>query len=150
MNTETNITAASRDTAQALWQKWTALWNGDLSLAEQILAADLTVHAAVIGTDDAAVQGAHGMIGWITQLRALLSEPTFTVQVGPVIDGNLLCGRWQVHGRYAGEMPGATAVPGTPVVFTGTDVLRIENALLAEYWVNSDVHVMAAQLGLTA
>lgn len=137
-------------TAQALWEKWTALWNGDLSQAEHILTTDFTVHAAVVGTDESAVQGARGIVGWVGRLRALLGEPTFTVQVGPVIDGDLLCGRWQVHGHYAGGMPGATASPGTPVAFTGTDVLRIDNGRLAEYWVNSDVHVMAAQLGITS
>ena len=46
-------------------------------------------------------------------------------------------------------MPGGTAAPGSPVDFTGTDILRIEGGLLAEYWLNSDVHVMAAQLGMT-
>jgi hypothetical protein len=47
-------------------------------------------------------------------------------------------------------MSGATAAPGSPVDFTGTDILHIEGGLLAEYWLNSDVHVMAAQLGMTA
>ena len=126
------------------------MWNGDLQQAEQILAADLTVNAAVIGVDGAAVQGARGVAGWVALLRKALGEPVFTVQVGPIIDGNLICGRWHLRGRYAGEFPGATAAPGSPVDFTGTDILRIEGGLLAEYWLNSDVHVMVAQLGMTA
>jgi predicted ester cyclase len=146
-----NTAATPRDTAHALWQKWTALWNGDLSQAQQILTTDFTVHAALVGDlDEAAVQGARGVAGWVTLLRAALGEPTFTVQIGPIVDGDLVCGRWHVHGHYAGGFPGATATPGTPVAFTGTDVLRVDNGLLAEYWINSDVHVMAAQLGITA
>lgn len=134
---------------ETLWQQWIALWNGDLSQAEEILAPDMAMHAAVIGVDEAAIQGAQGIAGWVTLLRSALGEPTFTVQVGPIIDGDLVCGRWEVHGHYAGGMPGATAAVGTPVDFTGTDVLRIENGRFAEYWINSDVHMMAAQLGLT-
>jgi hypothetical protein len=48
--------------------------------------------------------------------------------------------------QYAGGMPTATAAPRSQVDFTGTDVFRIHNGLLAEYWLNSDVHVMVAQL----
>jgi hypothetical protein len=40
-------------------------------------------------------------------------------------------------------MPGASAVPGTPVAYTGTDILLVVSGLLTEYWHNSDVHVMA-------
>ena len=144
-----NTAATSRDTALALWQRWGELWNGDLSQAEQILASGLTVHAAMVGVDGAAVQGARGVAGWVALLRKALGEPAFTLQVGPIIDGNLLCGRWHLQGQYAGGMPGATAAPGSRVDFTGTDILRIEGGLLAEYWLNSDVHVMAAQLGMT-
>jgi hypothetical protein len=47
-------------------------------------------------------------------------------------------------------MPGATAPIGTRVDFTGTDTLRVQHGRLAEYWVNSDVHVLLAQLQVTA
>ena len=60
------------------------------------------------------------------------------------------CGRWHLQGEYAGGMPGATAAPGSRVDFHGTDILRIAGGVFAEYWLNSDVHVMAAQLGMTA
>lgn len=39
---------------------------------------------------------------------------------------------------------------GTPVAFTGTDVLRIADGRLAEYWVNSDIHVLLADLQVSA
>jgi hypothetical protein len=35
-----------------------------------------------------------GVAGWVALLRTALGEPTFTMQVGPIIDGNLTCGRW--------------------------------------------------------
>ncbi len=57
--------------------------------------------------------------------------------------------RPHVQSQYAGGMRAATAAPRSQVDFTGTDVFRIHNGLLAEYWLNSDVHVMVAQLGTT-
>lgn len=44
-----NTAATNRETALALWQGWTELWNGNLPQAEQILAADFAVNAAIIG-----------------------------------------------------------------------------------------------------
>jgi hypothetical protein len=115
-----NTVATSRDTALALWQGWAELWNGELSQAEQILAWGFTVNAAIVGVDGAAVQGRSGVVGWVTLLRKALGEPAFSVQVAPIIDGNLVGGRRHIQGRYVGGMPGATAAPGSRVDFTGT------------------------------
>ena len=52
-------------------------------------------------------------------------------------------------GHYGGGFPGATAPVGTPIGFTGTDLLRAQDGLLAEYWVNSDIHVLLTQLQIT-
>ena len=74
----------------------------------------------------------------------------FTVQVGPIVDGDRIALRWRAVGSYAGGMPGAAAPIGTPVDFTGTDLLRVRRGRIAEYWVNTDVHVLLAQLQVTA
>lgn len=70
--------------------------------------------------------------------------------MGPIIDGDLIALRWRAQGSYAGGFPGAAAPAGTPADFTGTDLLRVQDGQLAEYWVNSDVHVLLAQLQVTA
>ena len=145
-----NTATTGRDTALALWRGWGELWIGGLSRAEQIVAAGFTVHAAVVGVDGASVQGRQGVAGWVALLGTALGGPVFTVEAGPIIGGDLVCGRWHLRGEYAGGMPGATAAPGSRVDFTGTDILRIAGGVFAEYWLNSDVHVMAAQLGMTA
>lgn len=69
--------------------------------------------------------GPQGLIGWIPQTRAAVPKA-----VTPGI-------------------PGATAPAGTPVAFTGTDVLGVLEGKLAEYWVGSDMHVLSAQLQVT-
>ncbi|WP_216329562.1 ester cyclase [Deinococcus aestuarii] len=54
--------------------------------------------------------------------------------------------RWQAVGTYTGRFPGAAAPAGTSIAITGTDLLRVEGGRLAEDWVNSDMHVLLAQL----
>ncbi len=58
--------------------------------------------------------------------------------------------RWIAEGTYGGGFPGATAPIGTPVAFTGTDLLRVEDGRFVEYWVNSDIHVLLRQLRVSA
>jgi len=121
-----NTATTDRDTALTLWQGWVDLWNGDLAQAEQIVATGFTANVAIVGVDGASVQGRQGVAGWVALLRAALGEPVLTVEVGPIIDGDLVCGRWHLQGEYARGMPGATAAPGSRLDFTGTDILRIE------------------------
>ncbi|WP_433654390.1 ester cyclase [Nocardia sp. CA-128927] len=152
METQQNSTTTSTDArlaAQRLLDGWLILWNGDYTLADDILAQDFALHAALLGGgDDRAVRGPDGLIGWIKQTRAAFTELVFTVEVGPIVDLDHLAIRWVAVGTYGAGFPGATAAPGTPVRFTGTDILRIEQSKIAEYWVNSDVHVLLATLGV--
>ena len=62
--------------------------------------------------------------------------------------GNLICGRTSKASTPAECRP-QPSPRGARVDFTGNDVFRIDDGLLAEYWLNSDVHVMVAQLGMT-
>ncbi len=41
----------------------------------------------------------------------------------------------------------ATAPAGTPVAFSSTDILRVEDGCLAEYWINSDTLLLLTQVG---
>jgi hypothetical protein len=125
---------------------WLNLWNGDLSIAPRLLTPDFHLHAALVGGGDMSdLKGPDGLTGWISQIRAAC-DVTYAVQVGPITQGDMLAVRWTCTGTYRGGFPGATAEIGTPIDFTGTDVLRIADGRLAEYWVNSDMHVLLAQL----
>ena len=72
---------------------------------------------------------------------------TFEIEVGPVVEGDLVAARWAGRGRYQGGMPGATAAAGTPVAFGGIDLLRARGDRFAEYWVSSDGLALMGRLG---
>ncbi|WP_033337837.1 ester cyclase [Catenuloplanes japonicus] len=126
---------------------WLHLWNGELDRAATLVTPEFRVHAAMPdGGDGAAVSGPDGLAGWIGQTRAAFSDLTFAVEVGPITEGDKIAVRWTVEGIYSGGFPGAAAEIGTKVAFTGIDLLRTEGDRIAEYWVNSDMHVLLAQL----
>ncbi|MFI7000117.1 ester cyclase [Nocardia sp. NPDC050175] len=143
---DTNGQAAFR----RLLDGWLTTWNGDYSLANTIISPDFHVHAAPLGGGDRTVEGPDGLVEWIAQTRAAFTELVFTVEVGPIVDRDHLALRWIAVGTYGGGFPGATAPAGTAIRFTGIDILRIEQDEIAEYWVNSDMHVLLATLGVHA
>lgn len=134
----------------ALASHWLDLWNGDLGLADQIVSEAFLVHAALMsGADE--MRGREALKRWVGGTRAFLPDLTFTVQVGPITNEEHLVVRWQARGAYGGGFPGASPKAiGKEIGFTGTDILRVESGLLAEYWVNSDILLLLQQLGVRA
>ncbi len=136
-------------TREALWDAWLDVWNGDPSRAAGIIAPDMRLHATLLdGRPDTAVRGPDGITGWVAQMRTLFPDLRFEVVVGPLIDGEHLTGHWRAKGSYAGGFPGATAPAGTVVEFGGTDALRLEDRLIAEYRLAADTADMLTQLGV--
>jgi predicted ester cyclase len=136
---------------EVLISSWLGLWNGDYAVAETIIAADFRMHAAMLdGGDGSAVNTPAALVEWIAMSRAAIPDLTFTIEVGPLVDGDHIALRWRAVGAYAGGMPGASAPAGTPIDFTGTDLLRTEHGRLAEYWLNSDTLQLVTQLQVTA
>jgi predicted ester cyclase len=140
-----------RAAATALVTDWVALWNGDYEIADKIISDDNRVHAAMFdGGDGSTVGGVSGMKGFITMLRSLMSDLVFTVDVGPIVDGDHVVVRWVASGHYGGGVPGAGAPVGTAVTFHGTDILRVANNQVVEYWLNADSLDLMTQLRVSA
>lgn len=134
-----------------LVDRWVALWNGDLAIADDIISADNRVHAAMFdGGDGTAVGGIPGMKGFVSTLRSIIPDLVFAVEVGPIVGDDHVVVRWVATGRYGGGMPGAGAAVGTDVAFHGTDILRISDDRVAEYWLNSDTFDLMTQLQVGA
>ena len=130
-----------------IWHKWIAMWNGDLAMADLIIAPDYRLHMSAIGGGDlSAYAGPAGMAGWIGQLHAAINPFVFDVQVQPLFGADMIAGRWLATGTYRGGFLGATAEAGTRIKFAGADFLRIENGKVAEYWLSADQLDLMTQL----
>jgi len=148
-NAENSTT--DRDALTSLVAHWLDLWNGDFAIAEQIISPGNRVHAALFGGGDgSAAAGVAGMVSLVTQMRSLMTDLVFSIEVGPIVDGDHVVVRWAATGHYGGGMPGAGAPVGTEVTFRGTDILRVENAQIAEYWLNADTLDLMTQLQVSA
>lgn len=136
----------------AFAEPWRQLWNGELSQLEAIVAEDFVAHAALMGgTGDDTLRGRAALGQWIGGMHAVMADLVFNLDVGPITDADHLVVRWRARATYQGGLPGipASAV-GRAVNFTGTDILRVVDGKLAEYWVNSDTLLLMQQLGTHA
>jgi predicted ester cyclase len=127
-----------------LYRRWLLeLWNGNLAITDQIVTPDF------VGSwpgRPGLVHGPKELAEFIRRSRAIFSEVTFAVEVGPVADGELVAARWIGQGSYQGGMRGATAPAGTRVSFSGHDLLRVEDGRFAKYRVISETEHLLAQL----
>ena len=114
---------------------WEDIWNGDLSLVDGTVAEDFTSHAApLLGGPPQDSVGRANLHTWVSGAHEALPGLKFTVQLGPIAEGDLVVLRWH-----------ATA---GAISFYGTDILRLEDGLIAEYWANADSLWVAQQLGV--
>jgi predicted ester cyclase len=94
------------------------------------------------------LQGREALLAWIRETRSLFPDLRFTVEVGPIVDGEMVAGRWIADGTYQGGIPGSTAPAGTPVRFHGNDIWRAQGGLIREYWLSDDLLDLLQQLGV--
>ena len=149
MDTTTSTPAAPQPAPEQLVASWLALWNGDHTRAESLIADGFALHAAMMdGGDGGSVDSAASLVAWIAQTRAAVPDLIFTTQVGPIVDGDHLALRWRAVGTYAGGLPGAGAPVGTRVDFTGTDLLPGASATATMTRTTSgwDIHLDAVGL----
>jgi hypothetical protein len=80
----------------ALASPWKDLWNGDLGIADQIIAGDFVAHAAPLtGTGPDEIRSREALNGWISGIHAVLPDLTFVIEVGPITDDEHLVVRWK-------------------------------------------------------
>ncbi|MEV6111610.1 nuclear transport factor 2 family protein [Streptomyces sp. NPDC052109] len=87
--TGTPLTSA---TGAALFDRWTALWNGDFSDPEAFLAPDFRVRLAndpERGAETDEVYGPAGIVGLVSAFREEKPGLRFVVDGPPVVDGDL-------------------------------------------------------------
>jgi predicted ester cyclase len=129
------------------------LWTADdsrlESLAAELVTDDFVIHQARMdGGDSTERRGPAALAQLVRESRGLFTDVSADIELGPLVDGDLLAGRWIFRGSYSGGMPGATAAPGTRVEFGGSDILRVTSGRFSEYWVSSDGLSLMSQLGV--
>jgi predicted ester cyclase len=132
----------------ALWDRWIELWNGDLGQAEEIIHPDFVVHRIPQPHIPPGLGGRDALVEWVKATRSFFEDLRFTVEVGPVVDGQMVAGRWIAEGAYQGGIPGSTVAPGTRVGFHGNDIWRAEAGVIREYWLSDDLLDLMQQLGV--
>jgi predicted ester cyclase len=132
-----------------LWDEWANLWNGDLASADELVAPEFVTHFAALDPRQPPVQGPEGLKAWIeASVGDAFTDYSFTTDVGPIIDGDMLAGRWTFEGTYRGGFPGIPESSiGKKVRYSGHDLLRVESGKIVEYWLTSDVMALLQQLG---
>jgi SnoaL-like polyketide cyclase len=96
-----------------LWDRWIELWNGDLDQAPEIIHPEFVSHRIPPPRIPEQFVGRDALLAWIRQTRSLFADLRFSVEVGPILDGDMVAGRWIAEGTYGGGIPGSTAPAGT-------------------------------------
>ncbi|MFS4098041.1 nuclear transport factor 2 family protein [Streptomyces sp. AF1A] len=118
-------TALTPATGSALFDRWTALWNGDFGDPEAFLAPGFRIRFAN-APENAATDEIHGPAGMVAFVRAFRAEKPgllFAVDGTPTVDG--AAGRaaccWYVTGPDGAHK-------------SGIDLLEVEEGRIATVW----------------
>jgi hypothetical protein len=106
-------------TENTLYERWiNELWAGQ-PVAAELVADDFVGH-----WPDRDVHGPAELQAIIDETQKMFSDLTFTLEIGPLVDGDLVAGRWV----------GTGTTEDGPMRFTGNDILRVANGRFVEYW----------------
>ena len=134
--------------SKALWGSWQDLWNGNLAVAEEIVAPGFVAHLAPWGNSPGEVRGPEGLKQRIDGSMAAFTDRGFATTVGPLVDGDMVAGRWVFRAAYGGGIPGTSdADIGRRVEYAGMDILRVEDGKIVEWWLCADFMQMLQQVG---
>jgi hypothetical protein len=113
------------NTEKALYQRWiNELWAGK-PVAVEVVSADFVGH-----WPDRDIHGPAELQAIVDETHMMFSELEFTIEIGPLVDGDLLAARWI----------GTGATDDGPARFTGNDILRFGDGRFVEYWTGTSTN----------
>jgi len=134
--------AENRDLVQRLVDEGVNTHRGEL--LEQFVAADLRVHPGTPGTAPD-TEGIDDLRETFHRFRTTFPDLHVTIH-DLIAEGDRVAARWTASGTHSGELAGI-APTGTAVSWGGTDVYRIADGRVAEWWRNDDTVWLLHQLG---
>lgn len=118
------MTASPRDTAM-MFRRWIDdLWNGDTGLVHKLIADDFVGHWPEFD-----VHGPDDLVARVLQAHEMVAGMRVRIELGPIVDGDLVSGRWVGEGTMNGKL----------CRLFGNDILRVRDGRFVEYWVASGV-----------
>lgn len=110
---------------ERLYKGWTDMWNGQLALADQILAPGFKAHLTADATPaPSPVIDPRTAKDWIATIRAKYETLTYDVVMGPFRDGDMLCAYWRIR----------ATVGGSTVFKVGVDFLKTDGRQITDCW----------------
>lgn len=114
---------------QEIYQQW------QMGKVDAYLSADFVSHDWPAG-----MVGPEGFKAYYEVFRTAVPDAHYEV-LDLVAEDDRVVVRWQMTGTHAGEFPGIDIQPtGRPITLNGVAIYRIENNLMAERWVVSDLY----------
>jgi steroid delta-isomerase-like uncharacterized protein len=129
---------------KALARRWVeGLFNeGDLDVADEILAPDFVLHAPF---DPEGLRGSGAVKQFVSAYRNAFPDGYTTIE-DQIAEGDEAVNRWTATGTHQGEFQGI-APTGNQVTFTGIDIIRVADGKIEEGWVELDGLGWMQQLG---
>lgn len=132
-----------------IYTQWMKAWNEDASVVDSIASESCIVHQKrTDGKSSYEFKGPEALKGIIKDGLALFEKAEMSVEVGPIEERSYVSARWKFTGLFKGGIPEAKAEKGKEMTFHGMDMFLIEDNLIQEYWVSSDVLDLMEQMGM--
>jgi hypothetical protein len=114
-----------------LYRRWASMWNGNLAIANDIIADGFVAHL----TGDAPppledIRDPASVARWVAAIRKRGSNLSYTVELGPIVDADLVVAYWHLVGMRQGPDGG----PQQRFEKVGIDILRFRGDRLVECW----------------
>ena len=129
---------------KALSRRFTELFGtDDVSLADDVFAADVVFHGAV---PDGDLRGSEAVKAFLGAYRTAFPDAVSTVEA-QVAEGDRVVTRWRARGTHSGPL-GDLPATGRAFVMDGMTLERVEDGRIAEIWVARDELGVMRQLGV--
>jgi hypothetical protein len=132
---DASMRAPNRAVGEAIGARWTAMWNGEVELANAIIAEGFHAHLTSKKlVDPKEMRDPSPVMDWVRRVRASFESIHYETNLAVIVDGDLIAARWFATGVHAGRTGRPNDVAGRPFRLAGTDVLRIEGGRIREWW----------------